>query len=153
LTRQSARGYTSRASPVAEMRNVMLRGLGKPIRTVLKWQLLATVTLAVLAGVLTGEHGVLSAALGGAVSISAGWTSAVVAASGKADSAVAILVTTLIAEGVKVGLIVVLLLLVLAVYAEVVLVAFIGSFVATVLIFLMAILVREHVQVQNEPRS
>jgi ATP synthase protein I len=52
----------------------------------------------------------------------------------------------LTAEGVKLGVIVVLLWLVLAFYPDVVATVFLGSFVATVLIFSMAFFVREHNQ-------
>ena len=126
-----------------------LRISSKPIRTVLRWQLLATAALVLLAGVLAGVHGALSAAFGGAISVSAGWASGIVATAGKADSAGGVLVTALKAEGVKLGVIVCLLGLVFAVYAEVVVPAFLGSFVATALIFSMAFFVREH----NQPKS
>ena len=125
----------------------MNAGLGllrKPIRTVLWWQLVATAVLTLAGGVLAGVDGALSAALGGAVSMCAGWGSAVVASKGKVQSAGDVLVGALAAEGAKIGLIVILLWLVLAVYAEVVVAAFIGSFIATVLIFSMAFFVREH---------
>lgn len=118
--------------------------LSKPIRTVLRWQLLATAALALLAGILAGAHGALSAALGGAVSIAAGWLSAMVATKGKADSAGGVLVTAFKAEGTKIGLIAVLLWLVLATYGEVVVPAFFGSFIATIVIFSMAFFVREY---------
>lgn len=117
-----------------------------PLRTVLRWQLLATAALTLLAGVLAGAHGAVSAALGGAVSVGAGWASARVASGRKADSAGGVLVIALTAEGVKFGVIVVLLWLVLAFYPDVVATAFLGSFVATVLIFSMAFFVREHNQ-------
>ncbi len=118
--------------------------LSKPIRTVLGWQLLATAALTLLAGVLAGVHGALSAALGGAVSLCAGWASGAVAARRRARSAGEVLLGALQAEGVKIGLIVVLLGLVLATYNEVVVATFLGSFVATALIFSMAFFVREH---------
>lgn len=122
----------------------MFRIQSKPIRTVLWWQFLATLALVVLAAILAGAHGALSAAFGGAVSVCAGWTSAKVAAMSKGgDSAGEVLVTALTAEGVKLGVIVLLLWLVLATYADVVVPAFLGSFVATVLIFSMAFFVRE----------
>ncbi len=124
------------------------RILSKPIRVVIRWQCLATVALTLLAGVLAGVHGALSAALGGAVSVSAGWASGMVATAGREQSAGGILVTALKAEGVKLGTIAILLALVLAVYAEVVVLAFLGSFMATALIFSMAFFVREH----NQPR-
>ena len=117
--------------------------ISKPIRVVLQWQLGVTVALALLAGLLAGMHGALSAALGGAVSVCAGGVSAVVAGWGGAKSAGGILVGALRAEGIKIGLIALLLWLVLATYAEVVMIAFLGSFVATIVIFSMAFFVRE----------
>ena len=126
--------------------NASGRGLSKPIRTVIRWQFLATAVLTLLAGVLAGVHGALSAALGGAVSISAGWASGMVATTGRAESAGGVLVTALKAEGVKLGTITILLGLVLTVYADVVVLAFLGSFMATALIFSMAFFVREHDQ-------
>lgn len=121
----------------------MLRSLAKPIRTVLRWQVMATAALTLLAAFLAGAHGALSAALGGAVSILSGLGSAVAASMGKAESAGGILLVVLRAEAVKLGLIVILLWLVLATYREVVATAFLGSFVATVLIFSMAFFVRD----------
>lgn len=124
--------------------NANLGALRKPIRTVLRWQLMATAALTLAGGILAGVDGALSAALGGAVSICAGWLSAVVAARGKAESAGEVLISALMAEGVKIGLIVLLLWLVLATYDEVVAPAFFGTFVATVLIFGMAFFVRDY---------
>ena len=125
----------------------MKAGLGslrRPIRTVLLWQAVATAGLALAGGFLAGVDGALSAAFGGAVTIVAGWASAVVAARGNARSAGDVLVGALKAEAVKIGLIVVLLGLVLATYDDVVPLALIGSFVVTVLIFTMAFFVREY---------
>lgn len=121
----------------------MLRALSKPIRTVFRWQILATGVLAVLGAVLAGAHGAFSATLGGLVSVCAGLASAMVATR-KADSAGGVLVVALKAEAVKLGVIAVLLGVVLASYAEVVMTVFLGSFLATVLIFSMAFFVREH---------
>ena len=122
----------------------MLRGLGKPIRTVLRWQLLATAALMLVAGAWVGTHGALSAALGGAVSIFSGLASAIVATLGKAKSAGGVVVTALTAEAIKIGLIGVFLWLVLANYDGVVVLAFIVSFLVTVVIFAMAFFVREY---------
>jgi len=118
--------------------------LSKPIRIVLRWQLIATGLLVLLAGLVAGVHGALSAALGGAVSVCAGWASAVVAAKGNAQSAGGGLISALTAEAVKVGLIVVLLWLVLSTYSDVVVLAFFGTFFVTVLIFAMAFFVPEY---------
>ena len=118
--------------------------LSKPIRTVLRWQLIATGILALLAAVMAGTHAALSAALGGAVSVGAGWASARIAATSKGESSGGVLVTALKAEGVKIGLIALLLWLVLAAYPDVVVPVFLGSFIVTVLIFSMAFFVREY---------
>ena len=124
--------------------NASLGLLRKPIRTVLRWQLIATAALTLAGGILAGVDGALSAALGGAVSACAGWVSAVVASRGKAQSAGEVLLGALMAEGVRIGLIVVLLWLVMATYQSVVAPAFFGSFIVTVLIFGMAFFVREY---------
>ena len=118
--------------------------LSKPIRTVLRWQFIATAVLAFPAGFLAGAQGALSAVLGGAVSLCAGWASGIVAARGRAKSAGEVLAGALTAEAVKIGLIIVLLGMVLAFYDEVVVMAFLGTFMATALIFSMAFFVREH---------
>jgi len=124
--------------------NISLGVLQKPIRTVLRWQLIATAALALAGGIVAGADGALSATLGGAVSVIAGGLSAVVASRGRARSAGEVLVGALLAEGIKIGLIVLLLWLVLATYANVVVPAFIGSFVMTALIFAMAFFVRDY---------
>jgi len=124
--------------------NAGLGALRKPVRTVLRWQLIATAALMLAGGILAGLDGALSAALGGGVSMGAGGASAVVASKGSARSAGEVLIGALAAEGVKVGLIVILLWLVLATYDSVVAPAFFGSFIVTVLIFGMAFFVREY---------
>jgi ATP synthase protein I len=129
---------------VANSMNANPGALRKSIRTVLRWQLIATAALTLAGGILAGVDGALSAALGGAVSLCAGWASGLVAARGKAKSAGEVLVGALQAEAVKIGLIVVLLGAVLATYNEVVVTAFLGSFMMTALIFSMAFFVREH---------
>ena len=121
----------------------MLRHLSKPVLTVLRWQLAASALLALAAGGLAGVHGALSAIAGGLVSIIAGLAAAFVASRGDTKSAGGVLVGALRAEGVKIGLIAVLLFLVLKAYPDVVVIPFIASFVVTVLIFAMAFFVRD----------
>ena len=121
----------------------MLHCLSRPICTVLRWQLLATAVLMLLAGFWVGAQGALSAALGGLVSIISGMASAVVASLGKPDSAGGIVLAALSAEAVKIGLIVIFLWLVFAAYRDVVPFAFLGTFTGTVLIFAMAFFVRD----------
>ncbi len=136
--------YTFQALPGAGIKNAMLRHLSKPIRTVLQWQLAATAALALAAALLAGEHGAISAAAGGGISIIAGLAAAFVASRGKAKSAGGVVVGALTAEAVKLGLAVLLLWLVLTSYGDAVVAALIGSFVATMLVFTMAFFVRDY---------
>ena len=121
----------------------MLRPLSRPIRTVLQWQVIATAGLALAAAWLEGMHGAVSAVAGGLVSIVGGTACELVAPRGGAKPAGGILVGALTAEGVKIGLIFVLLPLVLVAYRDVVVLVFFASFLVTVLIFAMAFFVRE----------
>ena len=105
---------------------------------------MATVVLTLVAGFMAGVHGAMSATLGGLVTTVSGIAAAVVASLGRAGSAGGVIVGAIAAETVKVGLIVILLWLVLATYRDVVVLAFIGSFLVTVLIFSMAFFVREY---------
>jgi ATP synthase protein I len=122
----------------------MRRTLGKPVLTVLKWQVAATALLAVAAALIAGVHGAVSAAAGGAVSIVAGIASALVAVLGKGNSAGGILVGALRAEAVKIGLALLLLWLVLSNYPQAAVGVLLGTFVVTMLIFSMAFFVREY---------
>ena len=144
MTLIALEGYTTPALLGAEIKNAMLRNLSRPIRTVLRWQMMATAALTVVAGAPVGGHGALSAALGGAVSIFSGLASAVVASLGRAESPEGALFAVLRAEAVKIGLIVILLWLVLATYRDVAVLVFLGSFAVTVVIFAMAFFVREY---------
>ena len=128
----------------AENANAMLRALRKPIRTVLMWQLATTAVMALVAGLVADMPSALSAAAGGGVSILAGLASAVVASLSSAKSAGGVLAGALRAEGVKLGLALLLLWLVLANYEQAVVGVFLGAFVATMLIFSMAFFVREY---------
>ena len=121
----------------------MLRIQSKPIRTVLVWQVVLTSLLSACAGLLAGAHGALSAALGGCISVAAGLAFALVMQSKAAQSADATVIAALRAEAAKIGLAVILLWLVLALYKQVLLVVFIGSFIATILVFSMAFFVRD----------
>ena len=119
----------------------MLRIQSKPVRTVLVWQVVVTALLAVIAGLLAGIHGVASAALGGLVSVAAGLAFAMVMQSSNMQSAGGTIIAALRAEATKIGLAVILLWLVLALYKDVVLIVFIGSFIFSILVFSMAFFV------------
>ena len=137
-------GYNSAALPGAMRLNAMLGALGKPVLTVLKWQLAATALATLAAALFAGADGAASAAAGGAVSIVAGVASALVAVLGKAKSAGGVLVGALRAEAVKIGLALVLLWLVLSNYPQVAVGILLGTFVVTMLIFSMAFFVRDY---------
>ena len=122
----------------------MLRRLKKPVLTVLKWQLAATVALALLGALFAGGHGAASAAVGGLISITAGLAAAMVASMGNAKSAGGVVLSALRAEGVKIGLAALLLWLVLASYAEASVGIVLTSFILTMLIFGMAFFVRDY---------
>ena len=122
----------------------MLEVRSKPIRTVLRWQAYATAALALIGGLLWGKHTALSALLGGMISMSSGWVFAAVGGGGATRSAGTALLSMLRAEAAKIGLMVLLLWAVLRMYDEVVVVGLIGSFLVTVVIFAMAIFVREN---------
>jgi ATP synthase protein I len=121
----------------------MLRIQSKPVRTVLVWQVVVTVLLAVVAGLVAGIHGAVSATLGGAVSVVAGLAFAMIMQSSNMQSADGTIVAALRAEATKIGLAVILLWLVLALYKDVVLIVFIGSFIFSILVFSMAFFVRD----------
>jgi ATP synthase protein I len=122
----------------------MFRRLSKPVRAVVRWQLVATAVMTLAAALLQGVHGAISAGVGGFVSICAGVTAAFVAARSDARSAGGILVGALRAEAIKIGLAVLLLWLVLQNYDEAMVGVLIGSFIVTMLIFTMAFFVREY---------
>ena len=115
----------------------------RPIRVVLRWQLIATATLTLVALLLWGWDGAVSAALGGAVNITAGWVYGWRVSQGEARTAGEALRTMMRAEAMKVLLIIVQLWLVLANYKEIVHASFFGAFVITVGIFAAAIAVRD----------
>lgn len=127
----------------------MLAPHSKPIRTVLRWQVVVTAMLAVLAGALGGIHGAFSALLGGTVSVLGGLASARTLASARARSRSRALssgdalIGALKAEMVKIAVIVLLLWLVFALYKDVNAPGFIGTFALTTVIFSLAIAVRE----------
>ncbi len=115
----------------------------RALRTVLRWQLLVTAALAAISALAAGRHGAVSAALGGLVSFVAGLGFAAVASASRKDSVGLAMLAALRAEAVKIVLIVALLWVVLSVYKSVVIVAFIGTFTVTVIVFALALFVRE----------
>jgi len=120
---------------------MVFKPLMRPIRTVLRWQLIVTVVLSLLALILWGANGAVSAALGGIVNLVAGSVYGWRVSQSEARTAGEALRTMMKAEGMKVVLIIAGLWLVLTGYGEIVHVAFLGTFVITVGIFAAAIAV------------
>jgi ATP synthase protein I len=115
----------------------------KPLRTVLRWQLYATVLVALVAGVWAGPHGALSAVLGGLVSWAAGLVFALLVSGCEVSTAGQTLRILLRAEASKIMLMIFLLWLVLTAYQDVVPVTFFAAFIVAVLVSQAALLVRE----------
>ena len=128
----------------ARRSNAVLRRLSKPIRSVVRWQIAATVVMMLAAGAVVGRHAAASVVAGGLVSIVAGLAAAFVASRSNTKSAGGVLVGALRGEAVKIGIAVLLLWLVLANYEEAVAAAFVGAFAVTIVIFSMAFFVREY---------
>jgi len=117
--------------------------LPRPIRIVLRWQVIVTAALTLVAGLLWGRDGAFSAVLGGAVNIVAGGVYGWRVSRGEARSAGEALATMFRAEGLKILLIFAGLLLVLTTYKDVVHLAFLATFMITVGVFAAAIAVRD----------
>jgi len=115
----------------------------RPFRIVLAWQSGWTAVAAGLAGWLGGRHAALSAALGGAIAIAGCLAFTWLVVRNRALTADGILLTALRAEAVKVLVLFALLVLVLATYKHVVVVALIGSFIVSILIFGFAFFIRD----------
>lgn len=116
---------------------------GKPIRTVIRWLCWATVVSALVAGFWQGYHGAVSALLGGLVNLVAGAVFGWVATRSSVGTAGETLRALFRAEASKIALIVIQLWLVLAYYKQIVPAAFFGTFALTVVVFSMALFVRE----------
>ena len=125
--------------------NVLSRLIeGKPVRTVLRWQLYATAASMLIAAFWSGSHAAFSALLGGLINVTAGAVFGLVATHSRKGTAGEALIALMRAEAGKVLLIVVQLWLVLAYYKALVLAPFFATFFLTVIFFSMAIFVREH---------
>ncbi len=111
----------------------------RKFRPVIGSQILATIIIASIAAWIAGLHGAISAVLGGLISIIAGLVFVLLIATNKVRSAGEVLLVAFKAEAAKLFLAISLLLLVLALYQEVVVVGLIASFVVSILIFSMAL--------------
>jgi ATP synthase protein I len=110
---------------------------------VLVWQASATLVIAAIAGVWAGFDGALSALLGGVINLSAGAVYAFLLALAPGKTAGATMVAMFRAEAAKILVIIGQLWLVLATYKDAVLPALLAAFVVTVLLFRVALFVRD----------
>ena len=115
----------------------------KPIRKVLQWQVYVTVALSLSAAGWAGIHAAISALLGGSVIVIAGLVYAIMISGRRVRSAGETLRTLVRAEISKLALIVIQLWLVLTTYQNVAIVAFLGVFIVVVMVYPLALLVRE----------
>ena len=113
------------------------------MRIVMRWQLIATLAMVLILGLIWGFHGAASALLGGFVNIVSAAAFAAVISRYRGSTAGGVLVTAIKAETVKIVLMISLLWLVMTLYKDVVAIGFIGTFVLTVLIFGMALFVTD----------
>ena len=115
----------------------------RPYRAVLLWQAAATLIIAAIAGAWAGVHGALSAVLGGVINLSAGVVYAFVLAIAPPRTAGATIAALFRAEAAKILVIIALLWLVLSTYREAVLPALMAAFIVTVLLFRIALVIRD----------
>ena len=113
------------------------------MRTVMRWQIVATAGFGLLAGVYFGVHGAVSAVLGGIINQVADLAYAVLVSGSRVRTAGNTLRALFRGEAARIVLIVLQMGWVLTSYKEVVHAAFFISFAVSVVVFRMAILVKE----------
>jgi ATP synthase protein I len=122
---------------------VSVRIDSKPMRTAMRWQIYATAGLALLAGLFIGVHGAVSAVLGGLINQIADLAYAVLVSGSRVRTAGNTLRALFRAEATRIILIVLQMGWVLTNYKEVVHPVFFIVFAVSVVVFRMAILVKE----------
>lgn len=115
----------------------------RPLKIVLRVQLLIMLVVAAAAGVFLGMQSAISAALGGSVSVISSAAYAIIVSHHKGYTAGETVRAALRAESVKIILTVSLLWVVFKFYENLNAFAFIGTFTLTVLAYSMALLVSD----------
>jgi len=118
----------------------------RAFRIVLGLQSVATLVIAAMALLVAGVHGAVSAMLGGLVTMLAGVLAGLLIQRKSGKTAEEILFAAIMAEVVRIGFILVGLGFIFATYDKLVPGGLIGAFIITVLIFPMAIFIREDSQ-------
>lgn len=111
--------------------------------TAMRWQIYATAVLGLLAGILIGVHGAVSAVLGGIINQVADLAYAMLASGSRVRTAGNTLRALFRAEAARIILIVLQMGWVLTSYKDVVHPVFFIAFVVSVVVFRTAILVKE----------
>lgn len=123
----------------------------RPLRTVIRWQILFAIIAALASGLLIDLHSAISALLGGFVSVASSFAFAVIVSHHKGFTAGGTLRTALRAEAVKILVTVLLLWLVLVTYEGINTLVFIGTFAIAVIVNSMALLVSDKAEaIQNK---
>lgn len=115
----------------------------RPLRIVLRIQLLITFALVIVFWFILDMHGAISAMLGGATSVISSAAFAFMISRHKGYTAGETIRTALRAEAVKIILTVGLLWMVFKLYANVNAFVFIGTFILMVLVYSMALLLKD----------
>lgn len=116
---------------------------GRPLKIVLRIQLLATLAAASIFWLLIDMHGAISALFGGTISVIASAAYAVIVSQHSGFTAGAALRTALRAEAVKIILTIGLLWIVFKYYEGVNAFVFIGTFILVVLVYSLALLIAD----------
>ena len=115
----------------------------KPMRTVIRWQVYVTAGLGLLAGLVIGVHGAVSAVLGGIINQIADLAYAMLASGSRVRTAGNTLRALFRAEAARIILIVLQMGWVLTIYKDIVHPVFFMTFAVSVIVFRMAILIKE----------
>lgn len=119
----------------------------RPLRLIVRYQLLFTVIVAISFGLLVGVHGAISAVLGGMVTVISSAAFAIIVSRHRDITAGGTLRTALRAESVKIVIVVLSLWLILTIYEEANLLILVGTFAVAVLINSMALLISEDAKI------
>lgn len=125
----------------------------KPFRTVVSWQIAATAVSAVVSALIVGQAGAISAVLGGAVAVAGSLVYLLLIPRRTMATPWDSLGMVLRAEGAKIGVMVILLWLVMAFFKPIAVVSFIGTFTLAVILFSMAIFVRNPAQLEMDKNN
>ncbi|MDH5479325.1 MAG: ATP synthase subunit I [Nitrosomonas sp.] len=116
----------------------------RPLRIILYWQLLVTLVIAVTLGLVFGVESAVSAFIGGSISLVSSASFAIIVSRHKGYTASGTIRTALRAEAVKIFLTIILLWLVFRFYKDVNALAFIGTFIVTVIVHSLALFVSDN---------